>query len=79
MFIVEVRTLLDSEVAYVTTSIDKAVELVIKDGQDWYDNADYCFYVWQARVDSIDCFDDADNAYYIDLKGNLSRYNPLYL
>lgn len=67
----------DSVFAHLTSSLDKGVEWVLKYGDDW-SSEEYCFIAIPVTLDKDECFDDDDDAYFIDLKGNLLKENPLY-
>lgn len=78
MIKIDAHTRSYSVFVHIASTFEKGVEWILKHGDNWCDE-DYCFFACEVSVDKDEYFDEKmDNAFYIDLKGNMLKDNPLY-
>lgn len=78
MFVIEYHTVDDAMFVHLASTLEKGVEWVLKHGDNW-DDEDYCFFAYETIIDKDEFFDKGtDDAYYINMKGELSKDNPLF-
>lgn len=68
----------ESDYVHLASTFEDAVKWILKHGQDWYEGK-YCFLAYEVTLDKDEYYDEKnDNAWFIDLQGNMSKYNPLF-
>lgn len=78
MIIINAQTINESIFVHLAGTFEKGIEWILKHGNDWFDE-EYCFFAYEVTVDKDDYIDEGlDNAFYINLKGVMSKDNPLY-
>ena len=78
MIIVNIYQINDSHYVHLASTFEEAVKWVLKHGQDWSEEK-YCFIAYEVTLDKDDyCDDKNDNAWFIDIQGNMTKDNPLF-